>query len=288
MSFTREPPPPLTLGNPRNPLPLPRPRCRKDWLNRCIEEGKLLPDAPFRVVRSQKLGMGNFLDSSSSSSSSSASSDCRVGGKGLGNDAQKENKREEKSKRRRSFPGKTPGKNAGAVTDGRHGEKRRRDRSEVAEEGAGGKCGATAAAKLSNGYRDSSRRDVRGARVTTERNVPTRDRNLGHRSSNNGSSNKRRVSSKGESGSREGSRVVGDVDERKKRCTTGSSSMHDRSDSAEHGSGARTHRIRESTNSTVAATAASRRRGHAADAAAVEGAPSAAEEGNGALVIDCT
>lgn len=32
-----------------------------DWIPRCIREGRLLPDAPFRIVRSQKLRVDDFF-----------------------------------------------------------------------------------------------------------------------------------------------------------------------------------------------------------------------------------
>lgn len=44
-----------------------------DWVKMCIAEGRLLPDAPYRVVRSQELGVADFFSFPSSSSSASVS-----------------------------------------------------------------------------------------------------------------------------------------------------------------------------------------------------------------------
>ncbi|CAM9294191.1 unnamed protein product, partial [Ectocarpus fasciculatus] len=73
-----------------------------DWLNRCIAAGKLLPDAPFRVVRSQKLGMDNYFGSSSSTPVSSPSSGCNDEEGRRNSSAQKENGKEGKSRQHRS------------------------------------------------------------------------------------------------------------------------------------------------------------------------------------------
>ncbi|CAM9469215.1 unnamed protein product [Scytosiphon promiscuus] len=270
-----------------------------DWLNRCIEEGKLLPDAPFRVVRSQKLGMGNFF-----ASSSSASPYCRDSSKGSSNDGQKENKREEKSKRRRSFPGKTPavitgdvvdGRKAekrrrdqrglsvgeakgecgatvavitGDVVDGRKGEKRRRDQRGLSGGEAKGECSATVKARSSIEYRDRSRKDTRDVGIRAKGNGSAPERKRTHQSSNGGSSTSN--SREGVRGARKDRSAVSVVADREKRCSEGISSIHGRSGTAEHGSAPHKHCMREATSHDMPGTTARKRSRHAAAAVATD------------------
>lgn len=151
-----------------------------DWLTRCIEEGKLLPDAPFRVVRSQKLGMDNFLRSSSSTMMSMPSSSPYGRDDGRCRSAQKENEIIETPRRHHSSLGR-PSVVSGASGDGRHEGKR--TESGDRRGGAGGKGGreggdaasvaGAAVAKSNNRLEDSRRRRRNGA--LSEGTVSRRD-----------------------------------------------------------------------------------------------------------------
>lgn len=154
--------PPQTRPCARPPHTPHRPRLlqrsRADWLNRCIAEGKLLSDVPFRVVRSQKLGMGNFFESSSSSSTPASSSH------GQRSSAQKENKKEE-TRRRRSSSGQSSSSRLSTSGETRHQERRRGSRSqeERVEGGEGSGSGVAglaraAAVQPSNGHGVNRRR----------------------------------------------------------------------------------------------------------------------------------
>lgn len=152
---------------------------RSDWLNRCIAEGKLLPDAPFRVVRSQKLGMGNFFGSPSSSSPTPACS-------------QKENKREAAPKRRPSSSGNSAAR-LSTSGEGRQEEEGPRGSRSRGGAGSGGGVAVSghhaAAVKSSNGYGDCRRRG-RDAGLSTS----------GDTSKRRGSSNKRARTSSSRAG----------------------------------------------------------------------------------------
>lgn len=113
--------------------------CRADWLLRCMAEGKLLPDAPFRVVRSQKLGMDNFFSSGDASS--------------------------EKEKRREGGKRMLPGTPAtGGSKERRRGEGRGRHREKGRPELAAAAATAAAAAATSS---STSNRNVRGRGAPT-------------------------------------------------------------------------------------------------------------------------
>lgn len=110
-----------------------------DWLLRCMAEGKLLPDAPFRVVRSQKLGMDNFFSSGDASS--------------------------EKEKRREGGKRMLPGTPAtGGSKERRRGEGRGRHREKGRPELAAAAATAAAAAATSS---STSNRNVRGRGAPT-------------------------------------------------------------------------------------------------------------------------
>ncbi|CAM9735198.1 unnamed protein product, partial [Ectocarpus sp. 4 AP-2014] len=106
-----------------------------DWVNRCIAEGKLLPDAPFRVVRSQKLGMDNFFGSSSSAPVSSPSPGCEDDESRRNSRAQKENGKEGKPRQHRSVPRKSGAVVRAGGIEGRRGGRDRESRGRGRRQG---------------------------------------------------------------------------------------------------------------------------------------------------------
>ncbi|CAM9743267.1 unnamed protein product [Pylaiella littoralis] len=181
-----------------------------DWLSRCIEEGKLLPDAPFRVVRSQKLGMDKFLGSSSSppsSSSSSSSSSSAPDSSTCDRDdgrcrsAQKENETIGSPRRHLSSRRKVPAA-PGARGERRHGEKilESRDR----RGGAGGKRGrdGSGVASAAGAAPDKSSNGLEGSRRS--KNGASNNRSVSRRTNSSTISCKRGASSSIKDGSHAG------------------------------------------------------------------------------------
>ncbi|CAM9527930.1 unnamed protein product [Ectocarpus fasciculatus] len=185
-----------------------------DWLNRCIAEGKLLPDAPFRVVRSQKLGMDNYFGSSSSTPVSSPSSGCNDEEGRRNSSAQKENGKEGKSRQHRSVPGKSGAVVRAGGVEGRRGGRDRENRGRGRRQGE---------------------REGSGSKSVHEVGLPTVNRKSSSSSSRSSSS---RSSKKNRKGMRE---MNGGTESHSGHCPVVVSSMHNRSDPAEYGSAARKH-----------------------------------------------